>query len=85
MDGSQVWADAIGHSWGSIGLGGGLLVTGTQAASEFYVYDAALGTRLKTFTMPANVTSGASIVDGVIYVGYGIFGPPGGVQAFALP
>ena len=26
-----------------------------------------------------------SIVDGVVYVGYGIFGADGGVQAFALP
>jgi polyvinyl alcohol dehydrogenase (cytochrome) len=85
VDGSTVWQDEIGISWGSIGLANGLLFTGTMAASEFYVYDATLGTRLKTFTMPSNVTSGPSIVDGSVYVGYGVFGPAGGVMAFALP
>jgi hypothetical protein len=35
--------------------------------------------------MPETVTSGASIVDGTIYVGYGIAGQAGGVRAFGLP
>lgn len=85
VDGSTVWADEIGHSWGHVGLAGGLLFTGTEDAEEFYVYDATTGTRLKTFPMPATVTSGASIVDGVVYVGYGTTSINGGVMAFALP
>ena len=56
-----------------------------QNMSFYYVYDASNGTRLKTFTMPDNVSSGASVVNGTIYVGYGIFGSAGGVQAFSLP
>ncbi len=51
----------------------------------YYVYDAASGARLKALPMPAAVSSGASIVDGTVYVGYGVFGPIGGVQALALP
>ncbi len=83
--GNTVWEDDIGRSWGSAAVGGGLVFVGTQTANEFYVYDAALGTRLKTFTMPSTVSSGASIVDGTVYVGYGVFGAPGGVRAYALP
>jgi dihydroxyacetone kinase len=49
-----------------------------------YVYDATTGARLAPLTMPDTVTSGASIVDGTIYVGYGIAGLPGGVRAFGL-
>jgi hypothetical protein len=85
VDGSTVWSDEIGHSWGHVGLAGGLLFTGTEDAEEFYVYDAATGMRLKTFPMPATVTSGASIVDGIVYVGYGTSSIVGGVMAFALP
>ena len=70
VDGSTVWQDEIGASWGSIGAGGGLVVVGTNASAVLYVYDATTGTRLATLTMPATVTSGASIVDGTIYVGY---------------
>jgi len=85
VDGSTLWEDEIGDSWGSMAIANGLLFVGTLDASEYYVYDAAAGVRLKTFTMPTNVSSGASIVDGTVYVGYGIFGDPGGVMAFALP
>jgi outer membrane protein assembly factor BamB len=60
-------------------------VVGTNAADVLYVYDATTGTRLATLTMPATVTSGAAIVDGTIYVGYGIAGQAGGVRAFGLP
>jgi outer membrane protein assembly factor BamB len=76
VDGSTVWQDEIGASWGSIGAGGGLVVVGTNAST---------GTRLAALTMPETVTSGASIVDGTIYVGYGIAGHAGGVRAFGLP
>jgi hypothetical protein len=60
-------------------------MAGNQLDSNFYVYDATTGTRLKTIAMPSNVSSGASIVDGTIYVGYGVFGAAGGVEAIGLP
>src|SRR5262249_6142745 len=85
VDGTPAWQDEIGTSWSNVGIGGGLVVVGTLAASEIYVYDAASGMRLKTIAMPANVVSGPAIVDGVIYVGYGLGGPTGGVQALGLP
>jgi len=85
VDGSTTWQDEIGASWGSIGAGGGLVVVGTNATNVLYVYDATNGTRLATLPMPDVVSSGASIVDGTIYVGYGIFGSTGGVRAFGLP
>jgi outer membrane protein assembly factor BamB len=85
VDGSTAWEDEIGTSWGSIALAGGLVFVGTNGAAEYYVYDAATGVRLKTITMPANVTSGASVVGGTVYVGYGPFGPAGGVLALAVP
>jgi hypothetical protein len=44
------------------------------------VHDAATGARLKTLPMQTSVLSGASVVDGVVYVGYG-----GGVVALGLP
>jgi outer membrane protein assembly factor BamB len=84
-DGTGVWAAEIGASWGSVALAGGLVFVGTNAALEYYVYDAALGTRLATLALPATTASGASVVDGSVYVGYGISGPVGGVQALALP
>jgi outer membrane protein assembly factor BamB len=51
----------------------------------FFVYDGSTGERLRQFILPANVASGASIVDGNVYVGYGIFGALGGVVALGLP
>ena len=50
-------------------IAGGLVFAGNQVDTNFYVYDAATGTRLNTLTMPDNVTSGASVVDGTVYVG----------------
>src|SRR5262245_55636530 len=85
VDGSTTWQDEIGASWGSIGAGGGLVVVGTNATNGRYGYDATNGTRLATLPMPDVVSSGASIVDGTIYVGYGIFGSTGGVRAFGCP
>ena len=45
-----------------------------------YVYDAATGARLNTLDDARRVDVGPSIVDGTIYVGYGIGGPAGGVR-----
>jgi len=35
--------------------------------------------------LEANEGRPLTIVDGVVYVGYGVFGPTGGVQALGLP
>jgi outer membrane protein assembly factor BamB len=85
VDGSTIWHDDIGIGFGSMAIAGGLVFVGNQVTTEFFVYDAATGKRLKTFTVPANIASGASIVDGTVYVGYGVYGGEGGVRAFGLP
>jgi polyvinyl alcohol dehydrogenase (cytochrome) len=85
VDGQVAWQDDIGHSWGSVALAGGLVMAGDQLDTNFYVYDATTGARLKTIAMPSNVSSGASVVDGTIYVGFGVFGAAGGVMAIGLP
>jgi outer membrane protein assembly factor BamB len=83
-DGSVQWTAEIGTSWGSVALANGVLYVGTNEAAEFYAHDAATGARLATFALPDTTTSGASIVDGSLYIGYGVFGN-GGVRAYALP
>ncbi len=82
LDGTPRWSAQIGPSWGSMAVANGLLFVGTTAAQEYYVYDAATGTRLKTIPVGGGVYSGASIVDGVVYVGYN---NPGGILALGLP
>ena len=84
VDGSTVWSEEIGLSWGHVGLAGGVVWTGTQASADLLGFDAATGAAVAALPMPGNVTSGPSIVDGVLYVGYGVFGP-GGVRAYELP
>ncbi len=84
VDGSTAWEDEIGRSWSNVGLGGGLVLAGTLAASEVYVYDAVTGVRLATLDLPAITTAGPTIVDGTIYLGYGL-GGGGGMRAFGLP
>jgi outer membrane protein assembly factor BamB len=79
-DGTPRWSAQIGPSWSPVAIANGLVFVGTNGASEYYVYDAATGARLKTVPVPAPVWSGASVVDGVVYVGYG-----GGVIALGLP
>jgi polyvinyl alcohol dehydrogenase (cytochrome) len=63
------------------------LASGTNALRG---YDAATGAELLTVAMPGGVASGAAIVDGRVYVGYGnvVDGNAdltGGVRAFGLP
>jgi outer membrane protein assembly factor BamB len=83
VDGAGVWEDEIGESWGSVALANGVLFVGANETAGLFVYDAALGTRLTTLALPETTTSGASIVDGSVYVGFGV--ATGGVQAFTLP
>src|SRR5262249_56678512 len=57
--------------------------TGSMMTNVLYVYNAANGTRPATLPMPDTVSSGASIVDGTIYVDHGT--SVRGVRAFGLP
>jgi polyvinyl alcohol dehydrogenase (cytochrome) len=50
----------------------------------YYVYDARRGRHIKTIEMPAPVAGGAAIVDGTVYVPYGLFSAQGGVIAFSV-
>jgi hypothetical protein len=93
-DGSFLWTDEIQPSWSSVGIANGVVFAGTNQEVEdsegntisfYYAYDAATGDRLNTFEIPTSSASGASIVDGTVYFGYGIFGPVGGVVALSLP
>ncbi len=90
-DGSVVWQDQIGASWGDSTVANGVLYVGTQSAPEYYAYDAATGVRLHTLglpglgTLPDTVAGGAAVVGDTIYVPYGVFGNKGGVVAFKLP
>ena len=85
VDGSTLWTDEIGAGWGSLAIGGGVSFAGTLASPVVYVHDAATGARLGALDLPAVTSSGASIVDGTVFVGYGVFGAEGGVRAFTLP
>jgi outer membrane protein assembly factor BamB len=80
LDGTPRWSAQIGKSWAAVTYANGLLFVGTTVAAEYYVYDAASGTRLNTVTIPSPTSSGAAIVDGVAYVGYG-----SGIIALGLP
>ena len=58
-------------------------------AADYYALDASNGETLWTATAPDQIGSGASVVDGVVYWGYGytLFGPgsgKGGMFAFGL-
>ena len=85
VDGSLVWSDDVRPSWGDVTIANGVVFGGTQFTNEYYAYDAATGERLATFVMPPETTvaGGAAIVDGRMYIGYGVF-RTGGVRAYAL-
>ncbi len=93
--GDNVWnADLdIGPTWGSVSVGGGVVFHGKSgisgfSATEFYAFDADDGAHLHTFALPGLTASGPSLVDGELFIGYGLslFGPAlGGVRAYELP
>jgi hypothetical protein len=89
VDGSVLWSDEIGASWSSVGIANGVVFAGTNEGTDdgslYYAYDAATGERLNTFAIPRTSSSGASIVDGCVYFGYGIIDGVGGVVALGLP
>jgi polyvinyl alcohol dehydrogenase (cytochrome) len=86
IDGATRWSANIGASWSPVAVANGLVFAGANDIDEYYVYDAASGARLNTIRMPGVIASGASIVDGVVYVGYwqGANGA-GGVVALDVP
>jgi outer membrane protein assembly factor BamB len=86
VDGATVWSDEIGPSWSHVGIANGVVFASTQQAAEFYAYDAATGSRLATFALPEGTTSagGAVVVDGMLFLPYGVDGAQGGVQAYRL-
>ena len=85
-DGTTRWSAQIGPSWSAPAVTDQLLFVATNnsdadsGASEFYVYDIDSGARLNTLPLAGVSYSGASIVDGRVYMGY-----YGGVVAFGLP
>ena len=98
-DGATIDTDEIDLSWSNVGLANGVVFTGTNTAvevsegifqSKFYAYDAATLTPLATFDLPPDAagfnftTSGVTVLDGWVYVGYGVFGPSGGVRAYRI-
>ena len=87
VDGGTVWSDEIGKSWSHVGIANGVLYASTNEAAEFYAYDATTGARLATFALPEGTTSagGAVVVDGMLYLPYGVDGDKGGVLAYRLP
>jgi outer membrane protein assembly factor BamB len=86
VDGTPRWSAQIGPSWSAPAVTDQLLFVATNnadpntGASEFYVYDTESGARLTTLPLSGASYSGASIVDGRVYMGYF-----GGVVAFGLP
>jgi outer membrane protein assembly factor BamB len=84
-NGDIVWGDDIGAGYGNVAVQNGVLLTGTNAAPELYVYDAAAGRRLKTLPLPAAASSRPAIVGDTAYVAYGIISATGGIRAYRLP
>ena len=94
VTGDNAWVGGIdvGANWGVVSEAGGVVFHGGAnlfgALPEFYAFDAADGSHLATFTLPTQTSSGPSIVDGELFIGFGlgVLGPePGGVQAYELP
>ncbi|MFQ5514437.1 MAG: PQQ-binding-like beta-propeller repeat protein, partial [Myxococcota bacterium] len=84
VTGATVWTDDIGPAWAGTTASNGVVFVGTNASSEFFAYDAASGTRLTSFSLPATTVSRANIDGDALYIGYGLFGA-GGVRAYRLP
>ena len=83
-NGSTVWTDDIGASWGHVSHANGVLFTGSNGTNGLFVYEAATGRRIDVLPLPTFTSAGPAIVDGVVYAGYGVFGATGGVRAFDL-
>jgi len=79
----------VGETWGAVSEANGVVFVGKGnigiAPPAFHAFDASDGSHLATFPLPAQSTSGPSIVGSELFVGFGIFGPSGGVRAYELP
>lgn len=84
-DGSLLWSDEIGVSWGHVGVSNGVVFVGTNVAGQLYAYDAASGARLASFPLPAPTVTPPQVDGTSLYLGYGLGGPVGGVRAYILP
>jgi polyvinyl alcohol dehydrogenase (cytochrome) len=91
-DGSPAWNAAldIGPTWGAVSVANGVVFVakgnlGVEPSPAFYAFDAGDGSLLGSFPLPAQSSSGPSIVDGELYIGFGILGSQGGVRAYGLP
>ena len=51
---------------------------------RYYVYNAETGAHIKTFETRAPVAGGAAVVDGVVYMPYGLFSSRGGIVAYEV-
>jgi outer membrane protein assembly factor BamB len=94
VDGDNEWVASqdIGATWGAVSTAGGVVYMGAGnlgGSNNFYAFDATNGQLLHTFVMPHKTTSGPSIVDSELFVGFGLrLGPavqPTGVRAYELP
>jgi len=85
LDGTVDWSAPLGASWSGVAVANGLVFAGSNTTAALFVHDASTGALLNTLVLPATTASGAAVVDGVVYVGYGIINANGGVVAFGLP
>jgi outer membrane protein assembly factor BamB len=83
VDGSTVWSDDIGRSWGSTAVSGGVVYVGTQASPVLYSYDAKSGVRLGSYPLPQTSASRGTVSAGHLYIGYGV-SATGGVRAYHI-
>lgn len=94
VSGDNDWVASldIGPTWGVVSVGGGVVFVGSAnlfgASPEFYAFDASDGTHLGTFPLPSQTSSGPSIVDRELFIGFGlglVAPEPSGVRAYELP
>jgi outer membrane protein assembly factor BamB len=78
------WSAPLGPSWSGVAVANGLVFAGSNDTAALFVHDASTGALLNTLTLASTSASGAVVVDGVVYVGYGIINANGGVMAFGL-
>ena len=97
-DGATVWGNPFVRTWGDTTSANGVVYAGdcgrnstcsrectepTCPSGTYYAADASSGEILKRLAMPGPAVGSGTIVDGTLYVGYGLFFSPGGVVAFA--
>jgi len=94
VSGDNDWVASldIGPTWGVVSVGGGVVFVGSAnlfgASPEFYAFDASDGAHLGTFPLPSQTSSGPSIVDRELFIGFGlglVAPEPSGVRAYELP